>query len=405
MKENRLSIFKLAGLGMGLFAVQTFWGFTWTTLPLYLKELVNSNTVTGIILSTAGITGMVLPVLSGAVSDRLNTALGRRRPVLGAGWLLACAMVMLLLHVNTIGIALPLIVIAYGGFFTAIGPYFALLPDTVPHEHRSVASGVMFFVGGLGMLSYLLFAARLWDTSHEWPFYWAVIAIALSTTVMCFSVREPREHRPAEHRGNVLFDAFRRRETALFLSGMVLWWIGIWMVSAFFVITCKALFHVSTALAVQAFFLLNLSFVLFALPAGLMASKLGMKPVTVAGLLLLALSFIAVPLIPSYHAVLPLMVLAGGGYGIMLAVSYPLFLKLVPEGKTAGYVGVYMAAQNGTLLIGPALGGLLIDYCGYVTHFIGAAAFILAGMVFLIAVPMPEAAAGVMMPAELKELN
>ena len=99
------------------------------------------------------------------------------------------------------------------------------------------------------------------------------------------------------------------------------------------------------------------------------------------------------------------MVLAGGGSGIMLAVSYPLFLKLVPEGKTAGYVGVYMAAQNGTLLIGPALGGLLIDYCGYVTHFIGAAAFILAGMVFLIAVPMPEAAAGVMMPAELKELN
>ena len=31
-------LLKLAGFAMGLFAVQTFWGFTWATLPLYLKE-------------------------------------------------------------------------------------------------------------------------------------------------------------------------------------------------------------------------------------------------------------------------------------------------------------------------------------------------------------------------------
>lgn len=405
MKEKHLPIIKLAGFGMGLFAVQTFWGFTWTTLPLYLKEIANSNIVTGIMLSTTGFTGMILPVLSGSISDRITTPLGRRRPFIVGGWLLACTAVMLMLNVHTIAMALPLIVLAYAGFFTSIGPYFALLPDTVPHTQRSIASGIMFFVGGLGMLSYLLFAARLWDSSHAWPFYWAVIAILLAATVMCLSVREPREHAAAEHSGNVLIAAFRHRNTACFLSGMTLWWIGIWIVSAFFVITCKALFHVSTALAVQAFFVLNASFVLFALPAGILAARFGLKQVTMLGLLLLVVSFLIVPFIPSYTAVLPCMVMAGAGYGIMLAVSYPMFLKIVPPGKTAGYVGLYMAAQNGTLLVGPAIGGLLIDYYGYTTHFVGASLCILAGMALLGAVRMPEEVHTAVPQPDLKEMN
>jgi len=405
MKENHLPLIKLAGFGMGLFAVQTFWGFTWTTLPLYLKEIANSNIVTGIILSTAGATGMILPVLSGSISDRINTPLGRRRPFIVGGWLLACTMVLLLLKVNTIAMALPLVILAYAGFFTSIGPYFALLPDTVPHTQRSIASGIMFFVGGLGMLSYLFFAARLWDVSHSRPFYWAVIAVILATAFMCLSVHEPEEHAAEEHSGNVLVAALRHRNTAFFLSGMILWWIGIWIVSAFFVITCKALFQVSTALAVKAFFILNASFVLFALPAGLMAAKFGVKQVTMLGLLLLVISFLTVPFIPSYTVVLPCMVMAGAGYGIMLAVSYPMFLKIVPPGKTAGYVGLYMGAQNGTLLVGPAVGGFLIDYYGYTTHFVGAALCILGGMILLGAVRMPEEVPAVVPQPDLREMN
>jgi hypothetical protein len=34
-----VSLYRLMGFALGLFAVQTFWGFTWATLPLYLKEL------------------------------------------------------------------------------------------------------------------------------------------------------------------------------------------------------------------------------------------------------------------------------------------------------------------------------------------------------------------------------
>ncbi|HBJ74738.1 MAG TPA: hypothetical protein DDY86_04290, partial [Syntrophaceae bacterium] len=56
--SSPVPLYKLMGFAMGLFAVQTFWGFTWATLPLYLKELTGSNLATGMIISTTGITGL-----------------------------------------------------------------------------------------------------------------------------------------------------------------------------------------------------------------------------------------------------------------------------------------------------------------------------------------------------------
>ncbi len=391
--STRVPLPKLAGFSMGLFAVQAFWGFTWATLPLYLKELAGSNTVTGIMLSTTGITGLFFPVLAGALSDRIDTPFGRRRPFIVAGWIIACSMVLLLTRIDSLFAALPVIVIAYAGFFSAIGPYFALLPDTVPVSQRGFASGLMFLVGGTGILSYLMFAARLWDLSHTRPFFWVVIAIAASITILCVSVKEGRNPGAGKH-GSLLSGIAGQKALIRFFAGMTLQWIGLWMVSAFFVITCMALFGLSTERAVKAFFTLNAAFVLFALPSGLIASRLGLKRTTIGGIAVLVLCFCCIPFIKTYSTLLAFMVLAGAGYGTILAVSYPFFLRLVPDGNTAGFVGLYMACQNGTLLLGPMIGGIMIDRFGYTALFYAAAAVMLAGIVLYVTVPDPESRAG-----------
>ncbi|PKN69839.1 MAG: hypothetical protein CVU54_07330 [Deltaproteobacteria bacterium HGW-Deltaproteobacteria-12] len=343
-----VTLLKLVGFAMGLFAVQSFWGFTWATLPLYLKELTGSNAVTGIILSATGITGLFLPVISGALSDRINTPLGRRRPLIVAGWVLACIMLLLLMRIDALSVALPVIVLAYAGFFFAIGPYFALLPDTVPIEQRSFASGIMFLVGGTGMLSYLLFAARLWDTSRARPFVWVVMAIFISVAIMCLSIKEAKAPGGIKHQ-NLLHGLAGAKNLQRFFFGMTLQWIGLWMVSAFFVITCMALLGLSVERSVTAFFTLNASFVICALPAGLMATKLGLKRTTICGVAILIICFCCIPFVKTYETLLFFVIIAGAGYGTVLAVSYPFFLSLVPEGNTAGFVGLYLACQNGTL--------------------------------------------------------
>ncbi|MCK7493125.1 MAG: MFS transporter [Comamonadaceae bacterium] len=384
-----VSLYRLMGFALGLFAVQTFWGFTWATLPLYLKELTGSNTVTGLIISMAGITGLFCPVIAGAVSDRINTPLGRRRPLIITGWILACIMVGLLMRIDSLIAALPVIMLAYAGFFLAIGPYFALLPDTVPAAQRSFASGVMFLIGGTGMLSYLMFAARLWETSHTRPFVWVVIAVAVSVTIMCFSVREARV--PVRlKQPSLLRELLRGKNVLKFFAAMTLQWIGIWMLSAFFVIASMALFGLSVERAIKAFFVMNVSFVLFALPAGLLATKLGLKRTTISGMAIMIVSFCCVSFVKSYSALIVLMVISGVGYGTVLAVSYPFFLSLLPEGNTAGFVGFYHACQNGTLLIGPVVGGFMVDHFGYTTLFYGAAAVMLAGLITYTIVRNPE---------------
>jgi MFS family permease len=387
--SSPVSLYRLTGFALGLFAVQTFWGFTWATLPLYLKELTGSNTATGIIISMAGITGLFFPVIAGAVSDRINTPLGRRRPLIITGWILACIMVGLLMRIDSLLAALPVIMLAYAGFFLAIGPYFALLPDTVPAAQRSFASGVMFLIGGTGMLIYLMFAARLWETSHTRPFVWVVIAVAVSVTVMCFSVREARV--PVRlKQPSLLRELLRRKNVLKFFAAMTLQWIGLWMLSAFFVIASMALFGLSVERAIKAFFVMNVSFVLFALPAGLLATKLGLKRTTIYGMAIMIVSFCCVSFVKSYSALIVLMVISGVGYGTVLAVSYPFFLSLLPEGNTAGFVGFYHACQNGTLLIGPVVGGIMVDHFGYTTLFYGAAAVMLAGLITYTIVRNPE---------------
>lgn len=378
-------ILKLAGFALGLFAVQTFWGFTWATLPLYLKAMTQSNVATGIVISTAGITGLFFPVLAGMISDRISTPLGRRKPLIIAGWVLACVMILLLEQIDSLYWALPVILLAYAGFFLAIGPYFALLPDIFEESERTLASGVMFLVGGMGVLSYLLFAARSWETSPLLPFVWVVAAVSVSVTILCFAVEEPagegRRGHPALFSG-----IFCKKNLLKFLAGMALQWISLWMVSAFFVITCMALFGLGVERAVGAFFVLNASFVCFALPAGLLAGRLGMKKTTILGMAILAACFCLIPFIPSYGMLMVFMVIAGAGYGTVLAVSYPFFLSLLPEGNAAGYAGLYHACQNGTLLAGPVLAGWIIDYFGYTVLFYAAAAVILAGIMLYLSV-------------------
>ena len=77
-----------------------------------------------------------------------------------------------------------------------------------------------------------------------------------------------------------------------------------------------------------------------------------------------------------------------------MSVAYPFFLGLIPKYKTAGFVGIYMACQNGTLLIGPAIGGIVIDCFGYVALFVCSALFVFAGLCVFLTVQSPQTTAG-----------
>jgi MFS-type transporter involved in bile tolerance (Atg22 family) len=95
------------------------------------------------------------------------------------------------------------------------------------------------------------------------------------------------------------------------------------------------------------------------------------------GLLSLSLILLGVPLISGMKGAYVLMLGAGAGYSVALSVAYAFFLRLIPEGQTARLFGFYMACQNGSLIIGNALGGAALQYLGPPFLFVGAGLLVL----------------------------
>ncbi|HDP79501.1 MAG TPA: MFS transporter [Spirochaetes bacterium] len=392
MEPRKRTVFEMFTFALGLYAVQAFWGLNASTLPLYFLEMTGSKSLTGLILSSAGVFGAVVPVLAGGISDRVSTPWGRRKPFIVAGWLCAAVSLLALSRISTPAAAVPVSLFLYAAFFTAIGPYFALMPDITPKEQRGAAAGMMFLVGGMGILSYLYLGARTWDTSKTLPFIWGIALTVIPAGLMVAGTREPRRAAGSPITGRLFREALQNRPATAYLLALVLAWTGLWMVSAFFVAAFREMFNLTTDRAVMGFLIFTLVFIAGALPAGLIGERFGRKRVTAAGFLLLAGCLLLTGLIDGLMAAQILIGMSGIGYAVLLAVGYSYYLTLVPPERTAGYVGLYMACQNGTILTGPAIAGVIIETWGYRWMFPCAGAFVLAGfLTFLVLSRGPRA--------------
>lgn len=379
MTSGSLTPLRLILFAVGLFAVQTFWGFSMATMPLYLFDITSSKTITGLILSGAGIFGMTIPILSGILSDKISTRWGRRKPLIISGWFLVIIILLVLPNIRSLIFIIPLTLFLYASFFSAMVPYFALMPDITPPDMRGLASGLMFFVGGIGVLSYLLFGARAWDTCPEVSFSFAAISIAVSVIIMVLGTSEPAKIPDPSPLKGFFREIKKEKNVLMFYTGMIFWWSGTWMVNSLFVISAQELFGASVDEAVLGLFITTLAYVLFALPMGILGDRVGQKRLMTWGLTSYGLIFFLVTLISDIHTAYFFMAIAGIDFAVLLAVGYAFFLKLIPKNHAAGFIGIYMACQNGSLLLGPAIGGFLMDSFGAQLPFIGAGVLIFVG--------------------------
>src|SRR5579859_3297452 len=97
----------------------------------------NQGTAIGLAVSVGGLFAMTIPPIVGAISDRLSTPIGRRRPIMIGATLLTLPGLLVLATANNY----PQIVIGYGlvqFFFNAAGAAFA---GSSPTSFRPRTSG------------------------------------------------------------------------------------------------------------------------------------------------------------------------------------------------------------------------------------------------------------------------
>jgi len=406
MKE-RVRIFELINLN-------TYWlglSFMWNSLhvlvlPAVLLSFVpdeRKNTALGLLTFVGLLVAMVVQPLSGGLSDRRSTRIGRRRPWIAAG----TGLDLLFLALLAISANLPLLAVAYIGLqFTsnlAHGPAQGLMHDRVPPAQMGMASGVknVFDMAGLVISSLLI--GRMLDPQHIGSAM-AVIAgfLVLGALFTLFGVRETDTpaHTPAEQTQlPPLRDLGLRthREFWRLVGARLLFLTGVYGVQTFAQYYIRDTLEVADPVKLTGDLLATivLSLIGFSVLAGYLSDRFGRKPLhTIAGVLMI-LGSILMTIADSSNSILIYGSIIGAGIGLFISANWALANDLAPHGQAGKFLGLTNLATAGagalSRLAGPGIDWINNmnpgAYQGYTALFIASAALALFSMLVMVRVP------------------
>jgi MFS family permease len=387
LQLTRISTATMILLGVGWFGAQVFWAFHAGSMPLFLKNFTDSKFTISLVLSLAGVSGLIIPPTVGYLSDRSSTRWGRRRPFILAGALGVMICVLILPRIGTFGLVALLSGLMYVLFRTAETTFLALLPDITPTEQRSTATGVMNLVGGVGLIACFVVGAVFWDDHPRLVFVIAALGCFVFMSIAVVLIEEPRAV-PESAPGAVGLRAYLRSVTKevnvmKFLAAQFSWWLAFWMASTFAVLFATQELGVPEGQS----FLVPMVFAIvaaaFMVPMGLLGDRFQRKRV----LSWVLVSWVVVQILVAFsqnltHALLTFSLCAIPYAGIM-AVGYAFLFDLIPKDRTAEFVGIGLVSMASGQICGPLIGGKVIDTFGYRWLFPCAAAFLLIGLILL----------------------
>jgi len=110
----------------------------------------------------------------------------------------------------------------------------------------------------------------------------------------------------------------------------------------------------------------NLSFLAFAIPSGILAGKLGRRKTIIYGVLALTVIFLAsFFLVNGLISFIIVLVLVGFFWAWVNVNSLPLVYDHGDEKRIGAYTGLYYFFSQTAAVLGPTLGGLLVENANY----------------------------------------
>lgn len=312
----------------------------------------------------------------GARSDRTWTRLGRRKPWIIVGVPIAVIGFILIPFAQTALAIAVFILITNFGMAIFRSPTVAWLGDLFTPQNRSKANGIINLMGGIGGLLAFFGGGYLFrEVGRAAPFIGGAVLLVVAVVVALFGVREPRALAPdaaktEDERSGVL-DNLRAvfaspEKSGLFvLLGILLWFMAFNALEAG--LSSFAVFTLGIDPGTASIYAgaITISFILFALPAGLLGTRFGRRPVIMAGLggltFFLLVSYF---LIQGDTTFILMLVVLGIFWALVNVNSLPLVYDYGDERKIGAYTGLYYFSSQAAAVLGPTLGGVLVDALG-----------------------------------------
>ena len=422
MEENnvlkKFTTAQFLNFALGFFGLQFAWQMRIILSGPVTEGLGASPFIYGLIWLAGPFTGMVVQPLVGALSDKTVSPLGRRRPYLLGGALLAS--LALLIFPNSGGIAegvasltglhLPAVT---GLLIAAImiwvidacvnvaqGPYRALIPDVVPEEQYSIANSYISLAIGLGSVVAAGTAPFLkWAFGYQMSipaqFVMAALAFTLGMIWTCITIKEgKKEHENKQEvvQNNVSFWQSLKEffalspEVSKICTMQFFTWIGTMCMMIFFTqyavhtIYCvpdlttvsestKDLYAQATLTGTNfssiCFAIFNLICFIVAIPIGFLSAKFSNKKVHIISIITMILAYLGMFFAKDPKAVATLMGLSGIGWASICALPFAMLSQFIKKGTEGSVMGIFNIFIAGPQVFVCTLVAWIISKCSF----------------------------------------
>jgi MFS family permease len=393
--KTRFPYGKTLLLGFGFFGISLIWPIFNNFVPVFLKDDFGlSATVIGFIMTWDNYFNLFVQPVVGERSDHTRTRLGRRKP-----WMLVGAPLAAIFFISVPVMRTPagiMIAILLTNLSMAIfrAPTISLLGDLFPSSQRSTANGVINLMGGLGAIAAFLIGGYLYSLGRITPFVFGAVVMLAAITVVVLFVREPQlppEDETKEKSAGFLANlkevlSASDRSGVLILLAILCWFMGYNALETWISSFGKFGLGINEGRMSILTSALALTFVIFAVPSGLLASRFGKRRIILIGIAGLTLLFLY-GLVVSSQAMLVILLVAAGIFWALINVnSLPMVYDVGGDARIGAFTGLYYFAASIAAIAGPQVVGALIDISGgaYRIMFVFSAIFMaLAGLLML----------------------
>lgn len=394
--EGKLNYKNTFLLGFGFFCISIVWPLYNAFVPVFISKYISSAMLIGFVMTFDNIAAITLQPFFGALSDRTNTKRGRRMPYLMVGIPLS-AMFFTVIPFEFSFITLIAAAMGFNIMMSVYrAPTVALMPDLTPSIHRSKANGIINLMGGIGAAMALVVGPILYDMNRIYPFAAAAGMMLIALFILIKTIKEPEKPAIDDEKRTGIVKAFyevirdKDKSALLLLIAIFLWFIAYQGVEAMFSLYGLNYLGIGESTSARLLSVFSIAFLLFAIPSGLIATKIGRRKTIMVGIIGLLCVFMIITFFRNITYIAILLGVGGIFWAFININSYPMVVEMTTDNKIGAYTGLYYFFSALAAITAPPLLGLIIDYVGYGSLFIICVSFLLLAFITMMFVKKGE---------------
>jgi MFS family permease len=333
--------------------------------PPVLLSLTHSPAKVGALIGGEGAFALVVPLFSGALSDRLHatTPAGRRMPFVLVGAPMAAAGLVLLPFAPDIQLAGLAVLLFFVGYYLYYPPYRAIYADLLPRRLFARAQSAQAIQRGAGLGVALIAGGLLLSIWTPLAFVLGAAVLGLATLTLKPVLRLQHEcagevDEESEVSTRDLF--LHNRPMQIFAVANMLWEFSLAGLKTFIVLYVVHGLHRSTALASAFIAIVAVSYIVGAPVASRLAERYGIVSVMAGAASVYGIA-LCIGLIPTtvgpMLVVLPVGAVAGA---ILMTLPQALAFTLAPDASQGAAAGLVDFSRGVGVVLGPAAVGAAV---------------------------------------------